>query len=78
MLTAMIKRRPPTVPDTVPAWMQQLLKQCLEFDSTKRPSVPSLLEASEETKCYIVKKLSTSNNVNVETQDVGTSCSPVR
>ena len=47
MLTAMIKRRPPTVSDTRPAWLQQLLRQCLQFDGTKRPLVTSLLEASQ-------------------------------
>ena len=45
LLTAMIERRPSTVPDSLPEWLQQLLKQCLQFDSAKRPSVPSL-EAS--------------------------------
>ena len=44
MLTAMIKQRPPAVPDTLPEWLQQLLKQCLAFDVAARPSVSQLLQ----------------------------------
>ena len=51
MLTAMIKRRPPTVADTLPAWLQLLLKQCLEFDSANRPSVLELLEVITTSWC---------------------------
>ena len=49
MLTAMIKKRAPTVADTLPARLQQLLKQCLQFDTNKRPSVPALLQLSQHT-----------------------------
>ncbi len=52
----MMKRRPPAVADTLPALLQQLLKQCLEFDVTKRPSVPSLLKASRELSCEHAKE----------------------
>ena len=48
MFTSMMRRRPPAVPDTLPAWLQQHLKQCLDFDVTKRPSAPALLKASHE------------------------------
>ena len=44
MLTAMIRERPPAVPDTLPSWLQQLLKQCFSFDSAARPTVAHLLE----------------------------------
>ena len=46
MLTAMIKGRPPAVPSTLPAWLQELLKQCLVFDAAARPSVQLLLQVT--------------------------------
>lgn len=39
MVTAMLKRRPPDVPNTLPEWLQQMLKECFSFDTAKRPSV---------------------------------------
>ena len=65
-LTAMIKRRPPTVPDTLSAWLQQLLKQCLQFDTTKRPIVASLLEVSLRHRLYVASNLSTSSSFNTD------------
>ncbi len=44
MLTAMTRGRPPAVPPTLPAWLQDLLKQCLSFDIPARPSVLQLLQ----------------------------------
>ena len=46
MLTAMIKRRPPAVPATLPEWMRHLLESCLSFDIAGRPSVADLLQVS--------------------------------
>lgn len=48
MLTAMIKGKPPSMPDTLPAWLQHLLKQCFAFDVAKRPPVPQLLQVRTE------------------------------
>ncbi len=66
MLTAMIKKRSPTVSDPLPAWLQHLLKQCLEFDVTKRPSIPSLLEARQETGVFIANNMLTLISMNVD------------
>ncbi len=44
MVSAMSKRRMPEIPNSLPAWLQQALKQCLSFDSAARPSVSRLLE----------------------------------
>ncbi len=46
MLTAMIRQRPPAVPDSLPGWLQQLLSQCLSFNTAARPSVQQLLQVS--------------------------------
>ena len=46
VLMAMIKRRPPAVPDTLPEWMRHLLESCLTFDPAARPTVAQLLQAS--------------------------------
>ena len=46
MLTAMIKGKPPSQPDTLPPWLQALLQQCFSFDVTKRPPVPQLLQVN--------------------------------
>ena len=46
ILGAMLRRRPPAVSDTLPAWLQQSLRQCLSFDVAARPTVPQLLQAS--------------------------------
>ena len=42
MLSAMYKRRPPDVPASLPAWLQQMLQQCFSFDTAARPSVADL------------------------------------
>ena len=42
MVSAMLKRRAPEVPASLPAWLQQVLQQCLSFDIPARPSVASL------------------------------------
>lgn len=44
MVSAMSKRRMPEMPNSLPDWLQQALKQCLSFDSAARPSVSRLLE----------------------------------
>ena len=44
MILAMLKAKPPSVPDTLPAWLQHLLKQCFSFDVSKRPPVFQLLQ----------------------------------
>ena len=46
MLTAMIRQRPPVVPDSLPGWLQQVLSQCLSFNTAARPSVQQLLQVS--------------------------------
>ncbi|KAL0051056.1 hypothetical protein WJX82_001199 [Trebouxia sp. C0006] len=48
MLTAMIRQRPPVVPDSLPGWLQQVLSQCLSFNTAARPSVQQLLQAFQE------------------------------
>ena len=40
----MLKRRAPDVPATLPGWLQEALKQRLDFDTTARPSVDSLYQ----------------------------------
>lgn len=42
MLTAMIKKRQPEIPTSLPAWMQQALQQCFSFDTAARLSVSRL------------------------------------
>ena len=50
-LTALtIKRRPPTVPATLPEWMRHLLDSCLSFDVAARPSAAQLLQVSSPFK----------------------------
>ena len=46
ILGAMLRRRPPAVADTLPAWLQQNLQQCLSFDVAARPSLLQLLQVS--------------------------------
>ena len=41
-LTALVKSRAPEVPSSLPAWLQQALKQCLSFDPAARPTVAHL------------------------------------
>ncbi len=49
MLTAMIKKRQPEIPASLPAWMQQALQQCFSFDTAARPSVSYLHQVLLET-----------------------------
>ncbi len=44
MASAMSKRRMPEILNSLPDWLQQALKQCLNFNSAARPSVSRLLE----------------------------------
>ena len=44
MVSAMLKRRTPEVPSTLPGWLQLALKQCLNFDTAARTSVAQLLQ----------------------------------
>lgn len=46
MISAMVRSRPPSVPATLPAWLQHLLKQCLSFDVAKRATVLQLLQVN--------------------------------
>ena len=46
IMGAMSRRRPPAVPETLPAWLQRVLQQCLSFDVSARPPVLQLLQAS--------------------------------
>ena len=50
MITAMLKRRPPDVPATLPAWLQQALRQSLVFDTAARPSLEQLLQVGRLCK----------------------------
>ena len=51
VVRAMMKGTPPSVPDTLPPWLQPLLKQCFSFDVTKRPPVPQLLQVWTLSLC---------------------------
>ena len=42
LVSAMLKRRPPEVPVSLPSWLQQALTQCLSFDTAARPTVDDL------------------------------------
>lgn len=44
MISAMVKSKPPSVSDTLPAWLQHLLKQCFSFNTASRPPVAQLLQ----------------------------------
>lgn len=46
IMTAMIKKRPPFVSESLPEGLQSLLKQCLNFDIAQRPSVAQLSQVS--------------------------------
>lgn len=59
LLTAMIKGRPPSVPDALPPWLQPLLQQCFSFDVTKRPPVLQLLQV--KTLCVCVDLVMTAH-----------------
>ena len=52
MVSAVLKQRPPAVPDTLPAWLGQILRQCLTFDIAQRPRVPQLLEVIATSCMY--------------------------
>ncbi|KAL3147471.1 hypothetical protein ABBQ38_014529 [Trebouxia sp. C0009 RCD-2024] len=45
IMGAMSRRRAPAVPETLQAWLQQVLQQCLSFDVSARPPVLQLLQA---------------------------------
>ena len=51
MVTAMLKKRPPSVPTSLPDWLQQALKQCLSFDTAARPSVAELYTVPTALLC---------------------------
>ena len=60
IMRAMDKKRSPDVPDTLPGWLQQLLKQCLTFDVAARPSAAQLLQVTSLTlQCIITSCRST-------------------
>ena len=44
MVDAMVKGKPPNVPDTLPAWLQHLLRHCFSFDVVERPPLPHLIQ----------------------------------
>ena len=44
MVTAMSKDRAPAVPDTLPVWLQHILKSCFSGEVVKRPTVLQLLQ----------------------------------
>ena len=46
MVSAMLQRKPPVVPDVLPAGLQQLLRQSFDFDQAARPQVSQLLQVT--------------------------------
>ena len=48
IMTAMIKKKPPSVPEALPGWLQHLLRQCLSFNVAERPSVAQVLQVSQD------------------------------
>ncbi len=42
LVSAMLKRKLPEVPNGLPSWLQQALQQCLSFDPAARPSASRL------------------------------------
>ena len=54
MLAARIFRKPPTVPDSVPDWLMQVLKQCLRFDTAQRPPVSQLLQVDLKPEYAVI------------------------
>lgn len=44
IISAMLKRRGPELPTTLPSWLQDVLKGCFAFDSVQRPSVSQLVQ----------------------------------
>ncbi len=53
MVTAMTKGRAPAVPDTLPAWLQHVLKSCFSFEVVKRPTVLQLLQVKPLSVCLV-------------------------
>ena len=64
MVSAMLKRRPPDVPASLPPWLQQTLKQCLSFDTAARPSVAALYQVVFSLACCIGASLGISKLVH--------------
>ena len=54
MVSAFFKKRPPCVPSTVPAWLQQLLTQCFNFDAAARPSITDLLQVKNVYTAHVL------------------------
>ena len=56
MVSAVLKRRLPDVPASLPEWLQQALKDCLSFDTAARPSVAWLHQVGQRpsttTDCF--------------------------
>ena len=42
LVSAMLKRKPPEVPNSLPSWLRQALQQCLSFEPAARPSASRL------------------------------------
>ena len=66
MISAMVKAKPPSVPVTLPAWLQHLLKQCFSFEVTKRLTVLQLLQVKSCT-CRLGRVKLTCPNTYLET-----------
>lgn len=58
MVSAMLKRRSPEVPASMPAWLQQVLQRCLSFDTAARPSVANLHQVDTGHRCCHLDKQS--------------------
>jgi len=55
MGTAMSEGRTPNIPDTLPEWLQQIMRDCVKFDATARPSVVQLQQVivgMQNFKCW--------------------------
>ena len=46
---ALLKSCAPEVPSSLPAWLQQALKQCLSFDAAAHPTVAHLRQVGAKT-----------------------------
>ena len=44
MISAVYKKKSPSVPTSLPPWLRQLLMQCLDFDLAARPSTKDILQ----------------------------------
>ena len=49
--SAMMRRKPPQAPDTLPEWLQQVLRQCFNFDALRRPTAAQLHEVKLLQQC---------------------------